>query len=808
MANKIGATQTDIFLFLTQHRNWQTEAASIDCNDGIITQNEFGQYITQNWDAGTMGCATPENDLIRKFWNKFDTNTEGFYAGSSTIKNKFALDENEIKNMEKELELYEEFDSYIRNINPPQVLQSTKTQWLRSVKEDLYKCLESYHGEVDKLADYLNQFRKGIENSNTAIYCAVEVLSSVQNDLPEGYSPFDDATLLGILESYCSGILDNTSADTIMYDIKGIIREYLKTANISNNVGGNPNINLNNPNQWNDLQKSIIINKMKEEFFKDGYEEAPELHDKYIGLFLDYLESSNLTFSMVNKTTDMLWGIFENSAPGKKLIAIREVLNAAKNIQWNSEDNSIYQKLIEKLGPEVADIIRMNDTQTTIYQDALDELISKIDSGEITDLGSSNIVNLVVNIIVENLSAFQDNLIQKVPFNNFYAITDEMYKNINFDCGDINKLRQQAIQYCDMLVEKGGKIGIAVIEVFGTTDYEKAINELDGANLKTKMEKLKQKIDDLKSKIQSEEDNEYKDINSVLDPRDSAFAWWGTWPTKTVGTNDTLDLTHWNIHNSPQFKEGALKDYPITYEYSSIGDGTILGSTFNPGNKEGTAKVTVTAKVGNVYISHTIFDVKIVLGNTPSNDGSQEGDPGSSGSPAEEPNMLNLYQLTFKDLDLSANLCGYAYALDFDNAARDAKYDVGTQLKKNVDNLNLSDKDKDIFKDSINNGSWNKYFNNLFDAIKPNDIRPVGNGYNHNKRQSRKVTFQDNNNTEQSVYIAYGSVKRGDDANANKYAKEWALTSSSGVGICKEMNGAWRVAISAKKAFEVLKSYF
>ena len=610
MPNGINATQADIFLFLTKRNNWQTEAETN--KDGEISQNEFCQYVNANWEDENMGCKTPEHDLIIKFWNKFDTNN----ANNDT---KYLLDNVEMANLEKKLELYEIFDKYFKNINPPSVLTSTQSQWLRSVKEDLSALLESYTGEAGKLTAYLNQHKKGIENRNTAVYCAEEAIK-VQSGLPEGYEPAADSTLQGIIQNYCNRITDTIDPQDIMNDINKIIKEYAKTAV----QWQTPDASLlaeygYDTTQWNDLQRAKVLDCLRRYAFNQTtYSENKALCDEYFNAYINSLDSSTPFDSIIQN----LVSAFRASDFGKTLGNLIEVITKYQNLDKNG---SVYNKLKNKLGATAANVIVMNDIYTKFYQEAINTILERIKNGELTTL--ANIEDEIVNQIITNLNEFQDDLTRKVPAEKVIGIYTGMYNDMNFSNDDLKELREKSIQCCDLLVKKGGKIGMAVIETFSTA-YRSDIEKMDLSTLKTKMTSLNNKIIAIKNEIDDCDDpNKKEDVNNYVpysnDENSDAhyncdFGWWGQWSDNVVGTNDTLDLTKWNIHNSDSYKDGPLKNYPITYEYDVIaGLGSINDDKFIPGDEAGTAKISVTAKVGDVYISRICFSVKVVEGDTP-----------------------------------------------------------------------------------------------------------------------------------------------------------------------------------------------
>ena len=99
-----------VYQFLSKHSDWQQKA---DANgDGVINQTEFRGYMLSNgseiWNGEQKYDA---NDIITKFWKSIDVNTRGKTTRGTSNANH--LDNNEIANMEKNLQITKAIRDYV-----------------------------------------------------------------------------------------------------------------------------------------------------------------------------------------------------------------------------------------------------------------------------------------------------------------------------------------------------------------------------------------------------------------------------------------------------------------------------------------------------------------------------------------------------------------------------------------------------------------------------------------------------------------------------------------------------------------------
>ena len=620
MTNGINnATQADIFLFLTRRNNWQSEAAAIHTNDGIITLNEFDIYITDNWKSNEMGCATPEDDIIKKFWNQFDVNTEGLFAGNHQVQNKYALDQNEIANLEKKLELYVRFDEYVKDIYPPNVLTSTRSQWLRSVKEDLSALLESYTGEADKLTAYLDQHIKGIENRNTAVYCAEEAIKG-QSGLPDGYKPAEDSTLQGIIRNYCNSITDTIAPQDIKDDINKIIKAYAKTAV----QGGNSEASLlaeygYDTTQWNDLQRAKVLDCLRRYAFNQTtYSENKVLCDGYFNAYINSLDSSTPFDSIIQNSVSA----FRASDFGKTLDAIVKVLQACKNGNIKSDLESTFGKA----GAE-AILNNLNDSGI------LNTIIEQIKNGTI-DVTDINLEKYIVEEIYKKFIDISDGTVDNIPADKLVDFVNEELWSPYIEDAGLEETKKLAIDYCSILVAKGGEIGLHVYNRFGI-DYEEKINNYTNKDdLSDAMTGLYNAIKDYDETSNKFNNTQHEDFAwwcvGGSNDGDSGEAWWQSGSNMVLNNKDEVDLEKiFYIGSTGNLVDKFAGD--IKYSYSmATGDkfGDILGHTFRPSGETGKASIDVVAKIGNIIISKSTMYFEVKAGSNGGTQGAE--DPGNT----------------------------------------------------------------------------------------------------------------------------------------------------------------------------------
>ena len=134
MSNEINTTKFYRFLAGFESKGgWESVADSENGNgDGTVIKSEFRKFLNANWNGEENGELS--NDLINSFWKKIDTNTSANKISGTKLKNLNALDKKEVENLDKKLEVYVQFDEFVKNnIKVPAALSSYGNQWKSDV---------------------------------------------------------------------------------------------------------------------------------------------------------------------------------------------------------------------------------------------------------------------------------------------------------------------------------------------------------------------------------------------------------------------------------------------------------------------------------------------------------------------------------------------------------------------------------------------------------------------------------------------------------------------------------------------------
>ena len=93
-----------VYQFLAKQGDWVSAA---DQNgDGAIVKAEFRDFMENSYEWDGETTEEGKNDLINTFWKSIDTKQAGNISGTK-LKNKNALDSNEIAAMDKRIAIYE-----------------------------------------------------------------------------------------------------------------------------------------------------------------------------------------------------------------------------------------------------------------------------------------------------------------------------------------------------------------------------------------------------------------------------------------------------------------------------------------------------------------------------------------------------------------------------------------------------------------------------------------------------------------------------------------------------------------------------
>lgn len=254
-----------VYLFLSQRNDWVKEA---DTNsDSTITKYEFGTFMKNNYDF-TDVSENDQNELINKFWAKFDTNRSGKVFNNSKLRNKNALDSKEIDALNKKVEVFEALNEYVSKLVAPNSVDAAK--WKSSVSESLTNYAEEFVNQGKNASDltaYLDSIKGLVSNKTTANLYAQNYAEQATVSLARqyGYNVKSDSQLQGIIDNYVLSLNGTESTEDIIAGVKEAIDNYIASGNIGTSNSNQYTDNSSSQvGELNDIQKSIAKTKIKE----------------------------------------------------------------------------------------------------------------------------------------------------------------------------------------------------------------------------------------------------------------------------------------------------------------------------------------------------------------------------------------------------------------------------------------------------------------------------------------------------------------------------------------------------------------
>ena len=499
-----------VYQFLSNQGDWVSKA---DTNsDGAITKTEFKTFFEGNfeWDGETTEAG--KNDLINSFWKTIDTNIKsGYIEGTDRIKNKNALDADEMAKMQTRMELYEVLNDFASDMECPSFI-SGSADWKKDVKEELSLLIENYlktGGTVEDFYTYLEEKSPAVMNKCTAEYCSAEYLDSMQETFKQyDYKCADDKDLNKLIENYLKQLPEDADAYEIQEAITGIIDAYLATAGLkeANDVDLSAyGYDTSGLEDLNDIQKAVArkaLQKTLEPLKKDpDYEAYAELYDAAIEKYIDRTLSETKVCNFENLCSTSLTVIqtSEEFREIEKEITVRKTLAC-------DEGSLLYNAIKEELGETTADLLT-EGVYLEAYRNIIDEAVEKALNGDFDMEGSGVLdTSLLREWTVEQINAnIQDILgesgtesdLTVDELNTIYDNSIEHAASLkNTDPEESLKLyKEAAIAYCDAIAGKGEEHKAVIAEVFGDSNYTSVINSF---NIPSKITEL---IDELKSKV-------------------------------------------------------------------------------------------------------------------------------------------------------------------------------------------------------------------------------------------------------------------------------------------------------------------
>ncbi len=554
-----------VYQFLAKQGDW---VAAADTNsDGTVIKSEFRTFMEENfeWDGETT--EEGKNDLINNFWKTIDSKQTGSISGTK-LKNKNALDSNEIAAMDKKLAYYEILNDFTADLSAPSVV-SDSANWKKSVSAGLAALVEKYTGAVEELAAYLEEQSVIIEAKATADYCANDYLNTEMATLVKeyGYAYADDTTLQGMIDSYIQNIPEDADAYEIQQTVVSIIDAYLATAGLKEDNAFDLSQYGYSPNDTaglNDLQKSVLKKTLETDLasgdLKEDYEANSDLFATAIESYINELKFGD--FETVS--TDVL-GSFKSSEAYK---------NVEKNIQVQNllVSDEFRSALTTNISETIADTIISDGKYLTVMKEIEAEALKKAENGDF-DVNGALDTQTAINWLVEQVSArlaeFYPNGFGDMSLDELNVMYDKLVESANKE-SDTDKqlelLRDAAIQYCNALAQKSDKFAEIVKAAFGDS-YATEIAKMYPSEINEIITELK---------AQAAELGDANELTLV----DSS---WGSLPTQAT---NTLNLS----------KDSAIKF--IDSKLEEVKNGTPRIRALRESFK---LKVKITQILGNSY---------------------------------------------------------------------------------------------------------------------------------------------------------------------------------------------------------------
>ncbi len=486
-----------VYQFLANQGDW-VSAADKD-GDGTVVKTEFRNFMEDNfeWDGETTEAG--KNDLINSFWNTIDTKQSGKISGTN-LKDKNALNKDEIAAMQDRIEMYEILNEFTSTISAPYVVQDA-AGWKKSVSEGLGALVETYisqGGKPDDLEAYLEEKSVSVEQKATADYCANEYLKKTMTDFIKeyGYSYAEDGTLQGIINTYVQNIPEDSTFEDIYETVMEIIDAYTATAGLPGSE--NPELlsqygyTYNENSALNDLQKSIIkknLEKSLEEIKnKSDYEANSALYDSAIN---DYITNllSGAKFADFEELKKYGMSEFEASDAYKTVEKTIEVQNLFDNADFLAQ---LAAKTSESFAERFGYVM---PGELEAYDNLVNDAIAKVKNGDFDtesgELDKEALIDWIIEQAQASMADFYPNGLGDMPIEELNSTYDALIA-VAKEQQDAAKVKDAAIQYCKALCEKSTVLAEAVKDIFGDS-YATEINKMLSGEVEEKMEELKAK---------------------------------------------------------------------------------------------------------------------------------------------------------------------------------------------------------------------------------------------------------------------------------------------------------------------------
>ena len=581
MSNEINS---QIFGFLAKFKSeggWKDVAdKEYGNNDGTLIAAEFRKFMKGEWN----GEATLTDDIITKFWNSIDTTKGSSKIAGTNFYNSYALDNNEVNNLDKKLELYAQINEFIDNyVQIPAELSTMGAQWKKEVVAELTAIGEAIVTSKDagNITDRLMQAYLGIQRTKTAEFCAYEIQNELANGALKDLSSYgiaDDATLKGLIDNYIASIKDNEGIDTatIKSDLTSIINTYLQEAGLLQDAEGGYDIkSLGYSNDTlSPIQLAVVTKNIKEALSSEAenYEGFEADFNKAVQEFIDAKIAEGGTFAEIKDAA----ADFANSDAKKALDEKVAVVGLFKNIDSSKlDENKLYNAFVEKFGEDAAKTF-MEEIEYGYHNSLVDSIVAKFQKGEFRTKEGEIDYDALFN---EFINSFVKSNVSASSLSN--TGLNAMYRG-QLDIAEQNKdgkaYMQAAKDYCKAVEARGEEYKLAIKAVFGTENYSSKIDELKlPSAIKPVIEQLMAKVETITPKVDVADKSDViiknDEIQDLIAKNKKA--------TPTFYVNDEGKVVFVNYAND----RGAFDD-----EINSSLDKLFYGTTNKDGVKDGGIK--------------------------------------------------------------------------------------------------------------------------------------------------------------------------------------------------------------------------
>lgn len=603
--------------------------------DGVVTYNEFVNFLNVNWDNESYGALN--NDIVKRFWSTIDSDTKGDIVTdkATRVKDLNALNKDEMKALEDDLEKYRVLNKLIEDAESDCPAELKYTNWKQYVKEALTTAMEAYiddGGDVKNLEKHLRGELSRIEAEVTAKvqadYEIENLKKGILKDLDKyGYDIENDPELAQKIDMYISGgtvtvtVKGKTeyvsiknpdgsykSVKDVQADIVKIIKSRLEEVGIDSETGDPIAPPTDNTDPTVDTTPGIgAIAALKKELaealtqlIKNTFDGT--LEDSYLMLVDDYINKKGINASNYQEIKDLLAkGGLENDFKTVMEAEIEEAGKTAKSLEAlntfiNGQGQTLISELMPLLNTKFGGTILAIVLDSPEYKTILNNAKNDIDQFK-DDKGGID-----ANKFAEYLSAKISTVLGDI-LQNGYDLDNPTVDNLNQAQESAGKVAEgiedpnaRTVQYAKLV--EGYLYDIsnlseaheeAVNKVFTQgTDYESIMKQFDSLN------DIKKAVKELK-----------KALNDVVDLSGVKF---NNIPQQQCSTGQTHTINT-SLENP--------NNVNITYELQGLPNGVeatvdkMNGAISFKANEEGYYEITVVAKSGDKVVTNQKISIKV-----------------------------------------------------------------------------------------------------------------------------------------------------------------------------------------------------